>query len=87
MTTTVSAAQRVAALQSDARKVAAEHVQLIEDVAVELRSMLADVIKGGDAYHVGVREAYRSLDIVLAKHLATVTAIRTRAEPWPRDAA
>lgn len=52
---------RIKRLQAEAKGLAREHVQALEDALLVVERMAAEIADGGDAYPVGVREMSRRL--------------------------
>lgn len=70
--------ERIKRLQAEAKGLAAEQVQALQDALGELERMAADIAGGGDAYAVGVREIARKLASDCLSANQTIGAIVSR---------
>jgi hypothetical protein len=70
--------ERIKRLQAEAKGLAAEQVQALQDALAELERMAADIAGGGDAYAVGVREIARKLAVDCRSANQTIGAIVSR---------
>jgi hypothetical protein len=75
----VSIADRVLALQAEARAMAREHVADFERALAETAALAEEISGGGDAYPVGVREIARRLAPELDGIRLNLESLRTRA--------
>lgn len=73
-------AERVRALQAEAKGLAREHVQELERLLLEVEKMSAEIADGGDAYPAGVRDIARRLVEDCEARVQTLEAIISRAD-------
>jgi hypothetical protein len=73
-----SPADRVRRLQSEARSLAREHVELLAATLGEVSRLSSEIAEGGDVYPVGARELSRRLTEEAGKQALTLTAIIDR---------
>ena len=73
-----SPAERVRRLQSEARVLAREHIELLAVALAEVARLSAEIAEGGDAYPVGARELSRRLTEECGMQALTLTAIVDR---------
>lgn len=76
---TETVADRVRALQAEARGLAREHVQDLERLLLEVEKMSAEIAEGGEAYPAGVRDIARRLAEDCEARVQTLEAIVSRA--------
>ncbi|HVN02082.1 MAG TPA: hypothetical protein VMT68_17920 [Caulobacteraceae bacterium] len=74
-----SPGDRLRRLQTEARALAREHVELLAATLADVSRLSGEIAQGGDAYPVGVRELSRRLVEETVKHSLTLTAILERA--------
>lgn len=70
--------ERVAALQVQARSLAVEHVQALVQAINVVEELSAEIAKGGEAYHVGIRELAGRMAADAEANANTIEAILTR---------
>jgi hypothetical protein len=73
-------ADRVRALQAEAKGLAREHVQELERLLLEVEKMCAEIAEGGEAYPAGVRDIARRLVEDCEARVQTLEAIISRAD-------
>jgi enoyl-CoA hydratase/carnithine racemase len=73
-------ADRVRALQAEAKGLAREHVQELERLLLEVEKMSAEIAEGGEAYPAGVRDIARRLVEDCEARVQTLEAIVSRAD-------
>ena len=73
-----SPADRIRRLQSEARSLAREHIEMLANALTEVSRLAGEIAEGGDAYAVGARELSRRLTEEANKHALTLTAIIER---------
>jgi hypothetical protein len=73
-----SPADRIRRLQSEARNLAREHIELLAATLGEVSRLAGEIAEGGDVYPVGIRELSRRLTEEAGKQALTVTAIIDR---------
>jgi len=73
-----SPADRIRRLQSEARVLAREHIEMLAAALVEVSRLSGEIAEGGDFYPVGVRELSRRLTEDAGKQALTLTAITDR---------
>jgi hypothetical protein len=73
-----SPADRIRRLQSEARSLAREHIELLAAALNEVARLSGEIADGGDLYPVGARELSRRLTEDSGKHALTLTAIVDR---------
>lgn len=73
-----SPADRIRRLQSEAKTLAREHIELLAQTLTEVSRLAGEIAEGGDAYPVGARELSRRLSEDTNKHALTLTAIIER---------
>ena len=73
-----STTERVRRLQAEARALAREQVDLLEDALLAVARQAEEIATGGDAYPVGAREVCRSLIEELQAKAMTLKAIAHR---------
>jgi hypothetical protein len=71
-------ADKIKRLQGEARNLAREHVQSLEDLLIRVQKMSLEIADGGDAYAVGVRELARRLAEDCEHRVQTLEAIASR---------
>ncbi len=76
---TETVADRVRALQAEARGLAREHVMDLERLLLEVGKMSAEIAEGGEAYPAGVRDIARRLAEDCEARVQTLEAIVSRA--------
>lgn len=76
---TETVADRVRALQLEAKGLARQHVQELERLLIEVEKMSAEIAEGGDAYPAGVRDIARRLAEDCEAKVQTLEAIVSRA--------
>jgi len=54
-------AERIRLLQQEARALARDHIQALENALAQVERLSAEIADGGEAYPVGVREVARRL--------------------------
>jgi len=69
---------RIKRLQAEAKGLAREHVQALEDLLLKVERMASEIADGGDAYPVGVREISRRLAEDCEHRVQTLEAIISR---------
>jgi DNA-binding ferritin-like protein len=72
-------AERVRALQAEAKGLAREHVLELEHLLLQVEKMSAEIAEGGDAYPAGVRDIARRLAEECEAKVQTLEAIVSRA--------
>jgi len=72
-------ADRIKRLQTEARRLAREHIQLLQGSLAEMERLAADIAEGGEAYPVGVREIARRLADDCTARFKTLEVISTRS--------
>lgn len=75
---TETVADRVRALQAEARGLAREHVMDLERLLLEVEKMSAEIAEGGEAYPAGVRDIARRLAEDCEARVQTLEAIVSR---------
>ena len=73
-----SPADRIRRLQSEARVLAREHIEMLASALAEVSRLSGEIAEGGDFYPVGVRELSRRLTEDAGKQALTLTAITDR---------
>jgi hypothetical protein len=73
-----SPADRIRRLQSEARGLAREHVELLAQTLTEVSRLSEEIAEGGDVYPVGARELSKRLAEEACKHALSLTAIIDR---------
>ena len=73
-----SPADRIRRLQTEARTLAREHIELLAAALNEVSRLSGEIADGGDLYPVGARELSRRLTEEAGKHALTLTAIVDR---------
>jgi hypothetical protein len=73
-----SVADKIRRLQEEAQTFARDHAQTVVDKLVELEALAEEVVAGGDAYPVGIREAMRKLGPELMQARLNVGSILAR---------
>jgi len=73
-----SVADKIRRLQEEAQGFARDNAQTVVDKIVELEALAEEVVAGGDAYPVGIREAMRKLGPELMQARLNVGAILGR---------
>ena len=73
-----SVADKIRRLQEQAHGYARDHAQTVVDKLVELEALAEEVVAGGDAYPVGIREAMRKLGPELMQARLNVGSILAR---------
>lgn len=76
-----STAERVKRLQAEARALALEEVQMLEDALLAAAQIARDISEGGDAYPVGAREIASRLVEELPAKAETIKHIVSRVTP------
>lgn len=76
---TETVAERVRALQAEAKGLARQHIQELERLLIEVEKMSAEIADGGDAYPAGVRDLARRLAEDCEAKVQTLEAIASRA--------
>lgn len=76
-----STAERVKRLQAEARALALEEVQMLEDALLAAAHIARDISEGGDAYPVGAREIASRLVEELPAKAETIKHIVSRVTP------
>ena len=71
-------AERVAALEAEAKQAVAEHLTQACEMAGELAALAEQIGAGGDLYPAGPKEAFRQMSIRLRADLNTIKAVVTR---------
>jgi enoyl-CoA hydratase/carnithine racemase len=71
-------ADRIKRLQAEAKGLAREHVQALEEAISRVHQMAVEIAEGGDAYAVGVRELARRLAEDCEHRVQTLEAITSR---------
>ncbi len=66
-------------LQSEAKGLAREHVEMLAHALGEVARLATEIAAGGDVYPVGARELSRRLAEDAAKHALALTAIVDRS--------
>lgn len=77
---TETVAERVRALQAEAKGLAREHVQELERLLLEVEKMSAEIAEGGEAYPAGIRDIARRLVEDCEARVQTLEAIISRAD-------
>jgi hypothetical protein len=75
--------ERVRRLQAEARLLAREQVEALEQALQNLAAMATDIADGGDAYPAGVRELARRIADDLPQKAQTLQALMERV-PEPK---
>jgi inorganic triphosphatase YgiF len=70
--------ERVKRLQAEAKALAREHVQALEDALAEVERLSAEIAEGGEAYPPGVRDIARRLVEECESRVQTLEAIVSR---------
>ena len=70
---------KIKRLQAEAKNLAREHVQSLEDMLIRVQRMSIEIADGGDAYAVGVRVLARRLAEDCEHRVQTLEAISSRA--------
>lgn len=78
MPTPPALAQRIRALQAEARGLAREHIASLESAMLEVERLAAEIAEGGEAYPAGVRDIARRLAEDCGLKVATIEAIAER---------
>ena len=73
-----SVADKIRRLQEEAQSFARDHAKTVVDKIVELEALAEEVVAGGDAYPVGIREAMRKLGPELMQARLNVGSILAR---------
>lgn len=73
-----SPADRIRRLQTEARTLAREHIELLATALNEVARLSGEIADGGELYPVGARELSRRLTDDCGKHALTLTAIVDR---------
>ena len=73
-----SPGERIRRLQSEARILAREHIEMLASALAEVSRLSGEIAEGGELYPVGVRELSRRLTEEAGKHALTLTAITDR---------
>jgi hypothetical protein len=73
-----SPGDRVRRLQSEARGLAREHVEMLAQALTEVSRLSEEIAGGGEVYPVGARELSRRLAEEAGKHAHALTAIIDR---------
>lgn len=76
-------AERVRRLQAEARIMAREHVELLEQCLLKASEVAREIAEGGEAYPVGVRELASRMSDELPEKLLTLRALHERF-PGPK---
>lgn len=76
-----STAERVKRLQAEARALALEQVEALEEVLLKASAMAREIAEGGDAYPVGARELAARLVQDLPAKAETMKAIVAKSHP------
>ena len=71
-------AERVKRLQAEARALALEQVEALEEVLLKASEMAREIAEGGDAYPVGIREMARQMVAETESRLLGLQAIMHR---------
>ena len=74
-------AERVKRLQAEARALALEQVEALEEVLLKAADMAREIADGGDAYPVGARELAHRLVQDLPAKAETMKAIIAKSHP------
>lgn len=74
-------AERVKRLQAEARALALEQVEALEEVLLKAADMAREIAEGGDAYPVGARELAQRLGQDLPVKAETMKAIIAKSHP------
>lgn len=74
-----SVAQRIQALQAEARDLAREHIRALCAAITEVERMAAEIAVGGDAYPAGVRDLARRFAEDAEARVQTLEAITARS--------
>ena len=74
-------AERVKRLQAEARALALEQVEALEEVLLNAADMAKEIADGGDAYPVGARELAHRLVQDLPAKAETMKAIVAKSHP------
>jgi hypothetical protein len=72
-------AERVRRLQAEARIIARQHIEQLEQCLMRTAEVAREVAEGGEAYPVGVRELCSRLADELAQQAQSMVAIMERA--------
>ena len=75
---------RVRRLQTEARTIAREHVQALEDALHDLARLAAEIAEGGEAYPVGARQLASQMIGDCQGRASTLDAILARTAPQGR---
>lgn len=70
---------RVRRLQAEAKSLAREHVQALEDALIAVERLSAEIADGGEAYPPGVRDIARRLVEECEQRVQTLEAIVGRS--------
>jgi len=70
--------ERIHQLQAEARRLAREHIDLLEANLLAMRGLAEEIAQGGDAYPPGVREIARRLGEDSSTKAQTIEAIMAR---------
>jgi hypothetical protein len=73
-----SPADRIRRLQTEARTLAREHIEMLAAALNEVARLSGEIADGGDLYPVGARELSRRLAEESGKQALTLTAIVDR---------
>ena len=73
-----SPADRIRRLQSEAKSLAREHIELLAQTLSEASRLAAEIGEGGESYPVGARELARRIGEDSNKQALTLTAIVER---------
>jgi hypothetical protein len=71
-------AERVRRLQAEARIVARQHIEQLEQALLRTAEVAREVAEGGEAYPIGLREVASRLSEDLPDKLATLRALLDR---------
>lgn len=74
-----SPADRIRRLQTEARTLAREHIEMLAAALNEVARLSGEIADGGELYPVGARELSRRLTEESGKHALTLTAIVDRS--------
>ena len=74
-------AERVKRLQMEARALAHEQVEALDNILLQAAQMAKEIAEGGDAYPVGAREIASRLAEDLPSKAETIKAILSKSHP------
>jgi len=74
-----SVAERMQALQAEARRLATDHAGGMLAALTDLQALAAEIAAGGEAYPPGVRAVARDVAMACERHGQTLQAINGRA--------